>query len=198
MLTAISRKLSSFFISKGDITEEERETYDYCFEIFLSTVLNGVFLLAAGLISGKFIYTLLFMFSFILFRSVSGGFHANSHIKCFFTLVCVYAVFLCFLYFASQNILLVFSIVFTLSGSIMIYFLSPMEHPNNPLDDDLRDKLSKKAKWSTVVFSITVILFIVFTKYYTAVFCLTYGMFSVAVSIVSVKLLSSKKAEEKA
>lgn len=190
MLSAISKKLTSRFILKGDIIEEERETYDYCFEIFLSTLLNSFFLLITGLVSGQFIYTCLFMLSFILFRKVSGGFHAKSHIKCFLTLVLVYMIFLSFLFFATDETMLVCSIIFTLTGVVLIYYLSPVEHPNNPLDLELKEKLAKKAKWAAVIFSVIIILFIALTNLYKIIFCLAYGMFSVAVSIAYVKISS--------
>lgn len=49
MLARFSKMLSSFFISKKLIEEDEREVYDYCFEIMLSTILNFLVVLVISL-----------------------------------------------------------------------------------------------------------------------------------------------------
>jgi len=40
MLKFLSHKMTCFFIRKNVIEQSEEETYDYCFEILLSTLLN--------------------------------------------------------------------------------------------------------------------------------------------------------------
>lgn len=40
MLTYIAKRLSSFFIGKNFISEEDREIYDYCFEVMITTVIK--------------------------------------------------------------------------------------------------------------------------------------------------------------
>ena len=40
MLASQAKRISSFCISNGVISEQDREKYDYCYEILLSSVLN--------------------------------------------------------------------------------------------------------------------------------------------------------------
>ena len=49
LLSKLSKKMSSYFIKRGDISEKEREVYDYYFEIMLSTVLNALFTISISI-----------------------------------------------------------------------------------------------------------------------------------------------------
>lgn len=40
MFGLLSKKITCFFIKKNAIDETEREIYNYCFEILLSTLIN--------------------------------------------------------------------------------------------------------------------------------------------------------------
>lgn len=66
MLTHMAQELSSFFISKAIIKEEEREVYDYCFEIFLATIINFFSIITLAFISKTVLPTICFIAGFIL------------------------------------------------------------------------------------------------------------------------------------
>lgn len=192
MLEKCAKWLSFHFIKRGDIPEDEREVYDYCFQIFLSTLLNGVFLFLSGLVLRIPIETLLFVASFIPFRMVGGGFHSATHFRCFLTLAGVYGVMAIMIQFIPANILSIIVIGFLLIGTVIIYFLSPIEHENNPIDQKTKRKLSEKAKGLSLFFAFLLIGLsrILDPKY---VFALSYGMFAVAMSLTAVKIAKSRK-----
>ena len=73
MIELMSKKVSSFFIVRGIIQEDDREVYVYCFEILLSTLLSFIALAILSLISGTFLETLLFLLGFVPLRLVAGG-----------------------------------------------------------------------------------------------------------------------------
>ena len=188
MLARVSKQMSSYFIKKGDITEEEREIYDYYFEIMLSTVLNALFLIVCGIVFNNFINTILFMIGFVIFRTVSGGFHASSHMRCFLTLASVFFVLIIMLNFVSLRWINVLTIIFLLVSTLLIYFIAPVEHKNNPLDENTREKLKKSAQILSVLISLIIIILIFTIGFSKFIFSFCYGMFAVAISIAVVKL----------
>lgn len=189
LLSRISKKMSSYFIKRGDIAEEEREIYDYYFEIMLSTVLNALFLIICGILFNNIINTILFMIGFVIFRTVSGGFHASSHMKCFFTLASVFFVLIIILKFVPVQWINVLTIIFLLISTLLIYFIAPVEHKNNPLDENTREKLKKSAQILSVLISFIIIVLIFTIGFSKYIFSFCYGMFAVAISIVTVKLI---------
>lgn len=192
MLSKCARWLSSHFIKRGDISEDEREVYDYCFEIFLSTLLNGAFLVCSGLVLKMLLETLLFIISFVAFRMVGGGFHSSSHFRCFLTLAGVYGLMIAMIKLVPSDILAVITIAFLLIGTVIIYFWAPVEHENNPLDSKTRSRLSSGAHFLSLIFAFLMIglSFFISTQ---LLFSLGYGMFAVAMSLTAVKIAKRRK-----
>lgn len=187
LLSKISKKMSSYFIKRGDIVEEEREVYDYYFEIMLSTVLNALFLIICGIMFNDLVNTILFIIGFVIFRTVSGGFHASSHMKCFLTLASVFFVLIIMLEFVPEQWMNILTIIFLLVSTLLIYFVAPVEHKNNPLDENTKEKLKKSAQILSVLISFIIVVLIFTIGFSKYIFSFCYGMFAVAISIVAVK-----------
>lgn len=76
------------------IVEESREAiYAYGMELLLSDVLNILIVLLIALISHTFPAVIIFTAVFMGLRKFVGGYHANSHLSCIFTLVAVMLTF---------------------------------------------------------------------------------------------------------
>lgn len=69
------------------MTEDEAEVYQYGFDIALYTLLSTAALLAIGALAGEFVSTVVCISLFYLNQTVGGGYHANSHLGCFLTMV---------------------------------------------------------------------------------------------------------------
>ena len=82
-------KISSFFIKKNRIKEEEREIYEYSFEILLSTVANFAMVLIILLIAKVFVITIFYTAGFMIIRRNAGGF-VNKHWSCMLVLLGAY------------------------------------------------------------------------------------------------------------
>lgn len=189
LLSKLSKKMSSYFIKRGDITEKEREIYDYYFEITLSTVFNTLFLIICGIVFNNFINTILFMIGFIVFRTVSGGFHASSNLKCFLTLAVVFFLLIIMLKFVPSQWMNILTIIFLLVSMLFIYFIGPVEHENNPLDENTKKKLKKCAQILSVIISLIIIIIILTIGFSKFLFSFCYGMFAVSISIVIAKFI---------
>lgn len=82
MIAKFSRIIADFFIRQKIIPEEQREIYEYGFELSISSVIGIVIVLAIGLISGKFWESVVFYIVFCFTRLFTGGFHAPNHLLC--------------------------------------------------------------------------------------------------------------------
>ena len=181
MLTEISKMMTHFFIRKNVIAEEDKDTYEYCFEIFVSTIVNLLSVVIIAIATGMYLQTVLFLTTFMLFRSCAGGYHADTHFRCFLILMVVYGVLLILLTFVSLNVLSVVSLVFIIVSSILTILFAPVEHINNPMSKIKRGKLRVKSLCLLVLVSVIAIVLLHFNHVVEG-FSLAYGMTAVLLS----------------
>ena len=86
MIKAISNKLLKYLIKTDVINKSEDALayYKYGLEITISSLLNILLIISIGIISGQLIESVLFLICFIPLRQFTGGYHANSYLKCNF------------------------------------------------------------------------------------------------------------------
>lgn len=140
MIPRLSSRIVNVFIRNHIIEEAEAEIYQYGLEMVLSTAVNILIVLCCGLVFGELISAVLFFIMFAWIRSSSGGYHAETYLKCntIYTINLVIVLF--WVKFAASY--------YSLSGHIMfllIYFLTtaqfaPVENPNKPLEESQKKK----------------------------------------------------------
>ena len=133
MLASQAKKISSFCISNGIIVEQDREKYDYCYEIMLSTLLNFAAVLLIGLVTGFLAQTVCFMLVFALLKSNAGGYHAESHLVCFAETVGTFLLYRLLAAVIPVGILPHVSVVLILFAIITVFILAPVETGNKPI-----------------------------------------------------------------
>ncbi len=196
MLAKLAARLTAHFIRTGAVQAAEREAYEYHFEVMLAEALNFAALLVGGLLSGELLCTLLFTASFLVFRSVGGGFHASTHLRCFLTLAVVYAALLLLLRFGTETLLRFGVIVMLLAGTILLFFLAPAENENNPMEDAQRERLSARARLLSLLFALVgMMLLNVVPHTVLWLFACVYGMFIVAVSVLAARISQARWAQ---
>lgn len=77
MIAKLSHGIADFFVRRKLITEEQREAYEYGFELSISSLIDIIIALAIGIISGKFWESVMFYIVFCFTRLFTGGFHAT-------------------------------------------------------------------------------------------------------------------------
>lgn len=128
MLRSLSKRIAFLVCEKTDLLP--LEIYVYGFELIISSIIETSALLLVGFLIGKIIETMLFLFSFSSIRFFSGGYHANSYLKCFAVTLVNYFLVL-FLYNNlidfSVNIILVFSLVTFILSLILFIKVCPVK-----------------------------------------------------------------------
>lgn len=86
----ISQGILSFICRNMQVDDEMAEVYKYGIEILISSLINFLLILMSSLILGDLIAGIVFMTLFILLRSYTGGYHAETYLRCNIAFICTY------------------------------------------------------------------------------------------------------------
>lgn len=188
MLSLIVNRITLFFSVNKIIKEEDREIYAYGLELLLSTVFSLIAVVVISIIFGRFFETLVFLAIFILMRIFAGGYHASSHLRCFFILMFAYAVFLILLTYFDKSLYVWISNGFGLFSLGIIFWLSPVEDKNKPLSSKERKVFRLKSRVATVVCWIIIVFGSFLVPGNKFILTISFGMVIVAFSLIATAL----------
>ena len=162
MISKLAKNIAHFFVVQN-ITEESKEViYAYGMELLISDVLNTLIVLLIALISHALLAVIVFIAVFMGLRQFVGGYHANSHLSCMFTLVMVMLVFSYGICNVSGQIAQIFSIGFIAIALPVIFCIAPVPHPNKPMSKEKGVKLRKRSIILAAALSTAVIALLLF------------------------------------
>lgn len=134
MISFLSNFIALFLYKKKIIDEKRLPVCTYGFEIIVSTIIGFLLVLTVGIILEKFMESVLFYCLFVGVRLFTGGYHADTHLKCKMTLL------ICCLFVLVTSKYLKLSIelqcLLLLLYLIAVFLFSPVEHINAPLTTD--------------------------------------------------------------
>ena len=135
IITFLGKSISHFLCEKKVIAEQEVEVYQYGFEILISTTLGLLITVAIGIVLNMFFLSVLYYVIFVMVRQWTGGYHADSYLKCnitfagitFFTLGMTKLSDMSEMYSLTiHGLMLVFAL-------LSVWKYTPVENPNKPL-----------------------------------------------------------------
>ena len=201
MIARMSGNISSFFVARGIISVDDRDVYLYCFEVLLSTLTSFLTLAILAIASNTVVMTAVFLIGFVPLRRMAGGYHANSHFRCFTTLLITYSVFLLLLYLLPQGFRVPATILSIVLSTAAVFRFAPSEDTNKPLLLIESVRLKKRSRIISVCSVVVVCLLTVFVpdKRYALSLALGYSTVGVflLVSFVKVYLIEKIKREQK-
>ena len=116
----------------GIDSSSKREIYVYGFMLLISTMFSAISILVIAAVLDQFVFACIFLVIYILLRMVSGGYHAMTYSRCYwsslFTYLCVMNIAL--LPHKKWSVLLL--VVFY---SLIICLWAPITTPKHPLSD---------------------------------------------------------------
>lgn len=161
MLHSLSKRMAFFVCEKTDLLP--LDIYVYGFELILSSIIETVALLFIGFLIGKSVETILFLFSFSSIRFFSGGYHANSYLKCFaVTLVNFFLVLLLYnklINFSINMIFVVSLVVFGLSLALFIK-VCPVKSNGKTIIKPKKQKILSIIALCTNIFLSSVLIYV--------------------------------------
>lgn len=184
MLTKISKKMTSFFISKNAIKSDEADIYNYCFEVFLSTILNLTIIIIIAIATKTYLESLCFCIAFMCLRKTAGGFHAKTHCRCLLMLLFFYGGLLVMIKFVGEYYLFYISIIFIVFSIVAIMYLSPVDNVNKSLTLIEKRTQRRKSFVYLVLFLAINCVMLVFYVTYVYAFSISYALFVVSISMI--------------
>lgn len=132
------------FITEQDVISDESDVQDfyrYGIEISISSLLNIVLVVIAGILIHHIIESIVFLTLFILIRSFTGGYHADTYFRCNL-LMCTTVILtaLANSIFSNKFSLLIIIVLICVT-ELIVSILGPIENKNKPIDDSKRIKL---------------------------------------------------------
>lgn len=179
----MTHKIAGFIASmlqKSKVIEDDDSIfYQYGFEILIDTVLQTILLLIIGILLGKPMETLVFLIIFTLIRRYSGGYHANSKLKCTLVSTFVMLISIGLPIFFSNTISYIVGAVLAI---ITIWVFAPVEHPNRPLTDNAIRHCRIYSRVLTVLTGIVILVLNIYKPEYA--YTASLSLFSVAILII--------------
>ena len=162
MISKLAKNIAHFFVVQKIVEESREVIYAYGMELLISDVLNALIVLLIALISHILPAVIVFATVFIGLRKFVGGFHANNHLSCMFTLVVVMLIFSFCICNVSEKYTWIISIGFVAISIPVIFNLAPVSHPNKPVSEEKRAKLKKRSRILVLLLSLLCLLMIIF------------------------------------
>lgn len=193
MLHNSSKRIASFLVSNNIITDEDASVYAYGLELILATIVNTFVVCVIGIVMGRFIETILFLASFAILRSFSGGYHASTHVKCLVILVVAYMINMVLIWMISVEYMLYASLVLQFISIFLIFKYAPVENENKPLNEEERRNYKIKSRiLSLVLAAIASAGLLLFPTAQELFFSITLGLTTAAASTSAAVIKISK------
>jgi accessory gene regulator B len=186
------QKLTDHLIENEYIPKDDREIYEYGFDIIFYTIWSTLALLLIGLVLKQFWSAAIIILGFYTFQSFGGGYHANSHLKCFLTMTCGLMVGLSFVFLQDYP-----AVLHIITGiSTLVLLMIPLTiHPNKSFLEPKRKPLSIR---SVIVTLSTLILTILVSIFFDRFLCaFSAAFFLAAISRIVGKLKYNKLSPSK-
>jgi len=192
-MTRLSRKLSSFFIASEIIPAEDKEVYEYSFEILISTLISFTALLIFSLLTDTVLYTSIYLVGFIPLRLVAGGYHAKNHLRCFIILMCTYSLFLLLLGFLPTELVMYVTVAVIVKSLVLVFVFAPSEDENKPVAESKKPKFEKASRISIVCYAVIALSLAMFIPDGRFAFALVLGNSTIAISLLANYVKQKKK-----
>lgn len=188
MITLMSKKLSSFFAANSIIKPEDTEVYEYSLEILFSTILNFAAVILIAVITKKSLLTVFYLLGFIPLRLIAGGYHADTHLRCFLVLLGTYSSFLAIVTFLPDSFVRLSVAAAVIVTAILVFILAPVEDKNKPVTAEDKKSFKLKSRIAVFVYSAAILALLVLMPESRIAFSLSLGNVSVALSLLATKI----------
>lgn len=196
MITFLGKSISLFLCRKNIIDKEETDIYQYGFEAVLSTIFGFIITLLIGLVLNMFLFSIIYYGVFVTVRQLTGGYHADSYLKCniLFSVVTFFVLGMTKLICISQMYSFLIHILILIITAICIWRFAPVENPNKPLTAQQK---ARNHKASMILLSVLCILSSVLYAFkieFAVLIALT--LFSISMLIIIEKMKGGQEEHE--
>ena len=156
----LSAKITAFLVAQNIVLANDREIYEYGFDLLIADFINFSLILLIGFLYRELSATIIYLVIFVGLRSVCGGYHAKTHLKCHICTIGVYIVFLLLQYIFKTST--VFMLCINCIMAIPIILFAPITHANKPLSKSVY----RRNRVLSIVITLGLIILAVLLHYY--------------------------------
>ena len=180
MINRLSTLISDQFVKHNIIPKDAKDVYTYGGEITISSIIGFLITLAIGLLFDSLINAMIFYVIFISLRSMTGGYHASTYLKCNIVFSSI-SLFTLLFSKAASHIQLSVGIItlFFLPAVAIFLWLAPIENSNKPIEK------KKRIYWKVTAVLLSLFLYILSILLY-----INSHNFEAAVIIITVFVVS--------
>ena len=193
----IARNIAVLLTSHGIIQEDDTDKCRYGLEIFISSLLELTSILLVSIFMNNFLETVLFFIAFIPLRVYAGGYHADTHMKCYLVSLGVYGLFTMIMRIMPVS-WYTYVIYINIALSEMIVFMfAPVRHSNKTLTPQETNTYKEiSIIICTIELAIIIFCLIVFKKN-VWIMAFTLGLMAETVSIIAAVIKKAVKYQKK-
>ncbi len=193
MINNLSEYLVQVMLSKGYITDDEKEIYAYGMFMMISQMLLFVLTVIFGIILNCIVEATIFYIAFQLIRKYAGGYHATTETRC--EILSAISIFICVLVIKISNTYIFYDILLicTSVSVVAILIFSPLDTPEKPLDSKEK-KYFRKKTWIILLIILTIICLSFFLKMKTFIYpcCISLILEGVLLALGKIKEIRKK------
>lgn len=190
---SISARITAFFIARSIIASDDREIYEYGFELLIADLINFSAILLIGGLAGQLWYSVLYLLIFVGLRSFCGGYHAKTHLRCHICTIGAYLLFmLCNMWLSPDNAILLLGE--NLLASVPVVLFAPIPHANKPLTDAVRKK--NRIRSIVLYYSLTLLAFVLCLHYRQEGAAISLTLWIVSLSMIPAIYIHSRKGRK--
>lgn len=134
MLNRVACYISNRLVVHNVINRENEDVYIYGLELLISSIFSTLLVIIIGAIIGKIVSTVLFLVVYILLRSYSGGYHANTYWACTVFTICTYLSVILLAMLIDPRIVAYISLLIV--GVILLFMLAPVKNENKEISPE--------------------------------------------------------------
>lgn len=152
----ISQSVVAFIYRNMQVDDEMAEVYKYGIEIIVSSLINFLLILISSLILGDLLAGIVFMTLFVLLRSYTGGYHAETYLRCNIAFIVTFlAVFFVARIVSNLNCNEVIGLILLGTAYIPIWIFAPVKNRHKYLS---KEKIHLSRIISTAIYVISAVI----------------------------------------
>lgn len=181
----ISNGIADMLWTQGIIQEDDIDKCKHGIDLFISSFLEIISILAIAAFLGNFIETVLLFVFFVPLRIYAGGYHADTKLKCYFISLVMYGFSYTLANITPSGMFVLINVIGTLFSLIMVLIMAPIIHINKNVND-IERRNYRKISIEICLVETTIILLLTMTiPKNIIVTYLTVGQVSVAISMLA-------------
>lgn len=155
MINRLSTLISDQFVKHNIIPNDAKDVYTYGVEITISSIIGFLITLVIGLLFDSLINAMIFYVIFISLRSMTGGYHAKTYLKCnfIFTTIVLFVIVFSKAAYEIQISIALLTFLFLPAETIIIW-LAPVENINKPIEK------KKRVYWKITAVITSILLYV--------------------------------------